>query len=462
MKLRDQINALLRQRKEQLDALEALSAKAAGSEGAEPRLFTADEQKEFDKIKDGIADIDQTLSRLEEAERQLAAGARPAPHPLDPTPAVEPKPFKAFKGQAFTRYVMALACSKGNLVQAVEIAKRWHNETPEVVEVLRAAVAAGTTTDPAWAAPLVNYQVMTSEFIELLRAETIVGRLTGYRSVPFNIKIPRQTAGATANWVGEGLSKPVSKLVFDQVTLPWAKIAVICVITHELARFSNPSAEQLVRDDLIATIAEFMDKQFIDPAVAAVPTLKPASITNAAAIHAAADNTVTGITNALAAAMVAMTSPPNNIPLRRPAWLMPPGIAMTLAVLRTATDIFAFPTMQQSPPTLMGIPVVISGNMINEIVLLEQSEMMVADDGQTMIDISQEASLQMDTAPGTPPAPLISLWQQNMLGIKAERYIYWLMRRVAAVQRIGGVTPIPMGTLPEGHPIAPEPQALAA
>ena len=32
--------------------------------------------------------------------------------------------------------MMALACSKGNLVQAVEIAKRWHNETPEVVEVL--------------------------------------------------------------------------------------------------------------------------------------------------------------------------------------------------------------------------------------------------------------------------------------------------------------------------------------
>ena len=142
----------------------------------------------------------------------------------------EPKPFKAFKGQAFTRYVMALACSKGNLVQAVEIAKRWHNETPEVVEVLRAAVAAGTTTDPAWAAPLVNYQVMASEFIELLRAETILGRLNGYRSVPFNIKIPRQTAGATANWVGEGLSKPVSRLVLDQVTLPWAKIAVICVI----------------------------------------------------------------------------------------------------------------------------------------------------------------------------------------------------------------------------------------
>jgi hypothetical protein len=49
-----------------------------------------------------------------------------------------------------------------------------------------------------------------------------------------------------------------------------------------------------------------------------------------------------------------------------------------------------------------------------------------------------------------------------MLGIKAERYIYWLMRRVGAVQRIGGVTPIPLGTLPDGQPPAPELQALAA
>ena len=460
--MRDQINALLRQRKEQLDALEALSNKAAGSDEDEARLFTADEQKEFDKIKAGIADIDQTLSRLEEAERQLAAGARPAPHPLDPTPSVEPKPFKAFKGQAFTRYVMALACSKGNLVQAVEIAKRWHNETPEVVEVLRAAVAAGTTTDPAWAAPLVNYQVMASEFIELLRAETILGRLTGYRSVPFNIKIPRQTAGATANWVGEGLSKPVSRLVFDQVTLPWAKIAVICVITHELARFSNPSAEQLVRDDLIATIAEFMDKQFIDPAVVEVAALKPASITNAAAVHAGCRQTVTGVTNALAAAMLAMTSPPNNIPLRRPVWLMPPGIAMTLAVLRTATDIFAFPTMQQSPPTLMGIPVVVSGNMVNEIVLLEQSEMMVADDGQTH-DRHFPGSVAANGYGAGDAACAADL------AVAAEHAGHQggALHLLAHAPRRGGSAhwrrhAHPMGTLPDGQPPAPEPQALAA
>jgi hypothetical protein len=96
--------------------------------------------------------------------------------------------------------------------------------------------------------------------------------------------------------------------------------------------------------------------------------------------------------------------------------------------------------------TLFGIPVIVTGNIVpaggppvvSSVTLLEQSELMIADDGQTVFDASQEASLQMDSAPATPPTPLVSLWQQNLLGIKAERFIYWLMRRAAAVQEITG------------------------
>jgi hypothetical protein len=63
---------------------------------------------------------------------------------------------------------------------------------------------------------------------------------------------------------------------------------------------------------------------------------------------------------------------------------------------------------------------------------------MVADDGETLIDTSQEASVQMDSAPATPPTPLVSFWQQNLLGIKAERFIYWLMRRAQGIVEITG------------------------
>lgn len=67
--------------------------------------------------------------------------------------------------------------------------ERWKVETPEVVQVLRAAVAAGTTSDAVWAGPLVVYQNLQSEFVEYLRPLTIIGRIPGLRMVPFKIKI---------------------------------------------------------------------------------------------------------------------------------------------------------------------------------------------------------------------------------------------------------------------------------
>jgi HK97 family phage major capsid protein len=470
MSMRKQIDALQKKRNAHLDAMTALADTVANDN----RLFNEDEQKAWDKDQGEVRDIDAQLIRLGEAERQIAERATPAPAPGGTTAKVIP--FKSFPAQSFTRYVMALASGKGNLVQALEISKRWEHQTPEVAEILRAAVAAGTTTDPVWAAPLVNYQIMASEFIDLLRPETIFGKMSGFRTVPFNVKIPRQTAGATANWVGEGQSKPVNKLAFDMVTVPWAKMAVIVVITQELARFSNPSAEMLVRDDLISAIAQFIDEQLIDPTVAPVAALKPGSITNGVTPIPSTGADYVAITTDLTHAMIRMVNALNTI--GRPVWIMSPAAAMFIATLRLPQGQFAFPGMtsamiggQMGGLTLMGIPVIVSGNVpvtggLSNILLVDQSQIMLADDGQVMIDTSVEASLQLDSAPATPPAPLVSLWQQNLLGIKAERFMYWMRRRDAGVQLItgfpeGGTLPTMSETLEHVDPVpAPPPAPL--
>ena len=60
----------------------------------------------------------------------------------------------------------------------------------------------------------------------------------------------------------------------------------------------------------------------------------------------------------------------------------------------------------------------------------------MADDGQVIVDASNQASVQMDSAPDSPPTAsttLVSLWQMNMTGIRAERWINWLKRRSTAV-----------------------------
>lgn len=449
MKLSERLVQLRTQRGEKVAAMEALLQKSTD----EGRSFDDAEQSGFDDCKASIKTYDSQIDNCEEMERTLAKSAVAATNSVDlPSNSRIQVVRNLPKGAAFTRYAMSLAAAKGNVMAAAEIAKsNWSRDTPEVETVLRAAVAAGTTTDTTWAAPLAQYTQMAGEFIELLRPETFLGRMTGFRNVPFLVRMPRQTSGASAGWVGEAAPKPVSALAFDSITIPHTKTAVIVAITEELARFSSPSAQATVQQDLIAAIATFMDVQMVDPSVAAVSDVSPASLTFGAPTSDSTGTTVAQVTNDLNTAMTYMAV--NNIPLKSRYWLLHPRTANFLMSLRTAQDIFAFRD-EMTRGLLMGIPFLVSGNMPlldqtspstpgsleTYIVLIEASEMFVADDGEVMLDVSREASLQMLTNPQAGAQSLVSLWQNNLIGIRAERYIYWATRRAAAVYIIKQVS----------------------
>src|SRR6185503_15302519 len=73
------------------------------------------------------------------------------------------------QGTAFTRMVIAKALNRGSRSDAIEYAQNrsdWMATTPEVVAMLKAAVNVGTTTDPAWAAPLAVVRPLMDEFLE--------------------------------------------------------------------------------------------------------------------------------------------------------------------------------------------------------------------------------------------------------------------------------------------------------
>ena len=104
------------------------------------------------------------------------------------------------------------------------------------------------------------------------------------------------------------------------------------MLTEELVRLSSPKAEELVRADMIAGIAQFLDTQFIDPAVAAVAGVNPASITNGAATTAAAT------TNPLADFMGLINHfAISNIPVDGVTFIMSPANALSLS-FRTNLD----------------------------------------------------------------------------------------------------------------------------
>lgn len=446
---------------DQIAALEASrQAKAARmgeimSKSIEEGRSTEDaESEEFDTLQQEVKRLDEDLKRLNSLQKMQVETATPVSAEVVTSPSkaaevrgggvISVRP-NAPLGTDFVRYAMAIMQAKGNLMQAHQTAQHRWKDSPRVITSLKAATDAGTTTDPVWAAPLVEYNTMAGEFIELLRPATILGRIPGgLRRVPFNVRIQRQTAGVSGSFVGEGAPKPVESLGFDAIQLGFAKAAVIVVMTNELMRFSDPSAEAVVRQDMIDGISAYLDRRFIDPQYAGVANVSPASVTNGVTPVTSGGASIAAITDDVAAIMTNFVDAELN--LTRAVWIMHPRTALALSMKRNNQDQFAFPGITATGGTFFGMPVITSSAAASAgspgealVVLLDPSEILLADDGGIAIDMSQEASLQMSDTPTGGAASLMSLWQNNMAALRAERFINWRRRRDNAVQVMANV-----------------------
>jgi HK97 family phage major capsid protein/HK97 family phage prohead protease len=410
----------------------------------------AAETEEYDTLAAECKSIDAHLGRLHDLEKLNIAKATPIPTAANPTAAAEARggnvpvitvrPILP-KATHFTRFAMCLASSRGDYQRAMLRAESYRDTTPEVELMVKAAVAAGTTTDATWAGPLAIVQPLVSEFLELLRPRTLLGRVPGMRQVPFNVSVPSQTAGGTYGWVGQNKPKPVTKADYGTVTVGFAKAAGIIVLSEELVRLSTPSAEALVREEMIAGIGQFLDTQFVDPAVAAVANVNPASITNGAATAAASGVTGAAARADLAARVATFTAA--NIPLEGAAWLMNDSNAFGIGMSLNSLGQPLFPGFGPQGGSIMGIPVVISNNVGNRVILMHAPSILFADEGGVDIDVSREASVQMDSAPSDPPdatTVYVSLWQRNLVGLRAERMVNWIRARTAAVTYISAAS----------------------
>jgi len=448
----EQIAALEAKRQAQIARKETLRAKA----DEEGRLMLDTENQEFDGLNSEIGSIDDDLKRLSDHQKQCKAAT-----PITAETGATQKtamaarsgvvtvrtPADVEKGMAFTRFAMALMASRGDRQLAYDLARgnqRWKDTTPQVEKLLgngqafivaKEAAAAADTATSGWASQLADYTYMASEFIEYLRPLTIIGRIPTLRRVPFNIKVPTQTAGSSPLWVGEGLVKPVKKMTFSTATLKFAKVADIIVLTEELVRFSNPSAEALVRTDLAAGIRQFLDEQFVDPTVIAVADVSPASITNGATNAAASGGTADDFRYDLQLGLqqiIAANIDPAGVYI-----LMQSSLALAMSLMRNDLGNKEFPDLTASGGSLEGFTCVTSQSVpAGVIVIMQPSEIMLADDGGIAIDVSREATVTMDDGVSPAVSTTVNLWQNNLVGIRAEREINWRRRRDEAVYYI--------------------------
>lgn len=399
----------------------------------------AEQADEYDGLDLQVKTLDADLTRLRSLEKYNTAqaapvvGVTPDGRPI-PIPGVVSVKSNAPQGQAFVRSVMALVAARGDSFRAMEYAKQYRD--PNVELLIKAAVAPGTTTDPAWAGALVQVNNLTNEFIELSRPATILGKIPGLTKVPFNTAVPIQTGGGTYKWVGQAKSKPVGKLQFGSASLGMSKAAGIIVLTDELIRSSSPSAEDIVRRDMVAGIAQFLDQQFTDPAVAEVANVSPASITNGAGTTASLDDPKKD----LAALIGYFTS--NNIPIGGLTVIMSSNNAYAMGATVNAMGQTVFPNVGVNGGSANGINIVASNVVGDKVIALAPEYILYADDGGVSIDTSREATLQMNDAPVNPADPATTVWtnlfQDNLTALRAERYINWKRAVTASVYYLTG------------------------
>jgi hypothetical protein len=331
-------------------------------------------------------------------------------------------------------------------------AQRMYGPDSEAVGIITKAneVVAGTTVAGNWAANLVSAEgAAVAAFLEFLRPQTIVGRF-GQGGIPNLTRIDfyspyvTQTGGGDAYWVGEGKPKPLTSFNWERSTLTPLKVANIAVLTEENIRYSTPNSDMLVRNSLVAAIAEELDLAFIDPANAGTANIKPASITNGAESIVSTGDTAEDIRLDVRALFQKFIDA-NNAPSSG-VWIMSATNALALASMYNPLGQQEFGSVSMGGGTFAGLPVIASQHIANVVALVAASQIFLGDEGGVAVDMSREASLEMrsaglgmDAGAGTATAASVSMFQTNSVALRAERTINWKRARASAVAYLTSV-----------------------
>ncbi|MJO09423.1 phage major capsid protein, partial [Escherichia coli] len=210
------------------------------------------------------------------------------------------------------------------------------------------------------------------------------------------------------------------------------------VLTEELIRFSSPAADALVRNALAEAVVARLDTDFVDPKKAAVADVSPASITHDVKGTASTGNPDADAEAAFGQFVTANLQPTGAV------WLMSSTNALALSMRKNALGQKEYPDMTLLGGSFQGLPVIVSQYVGDQLVLVNAPDIYLADDGGVAVDMSREASLEMQSEPtsdsSTPsPVELVSMFQTGSVAIRAERWINCRRRRTAAVAVITGV-----------------------
>lgn len=160
-------------------------------------------------------------------------------------------------GLRFARVVRAEAVARRKGLQTADVLKTW-GHTSEAKAVTKALTqgslsSGGTLVPEEYAAELVPY----------LRNAMAVMK-AGARRLPMNsasLVLPRQNGAATAAYSAEGANISSSAPTSDAIRFSEKKLTALVPVSNDLLKNASISADEWVRDDLVAVAALKMDHQ---------------------------------------------------------------------------------------------------------------------------------------------------------------------------------------------------------
>lgn len=434
-----QIKATIEAKRKQMGEILTQAVKSGRTPNDDEETQIKALEDDIDRLEKNAERLNKLIKSVENAQNptqiagdnpeQAAASAEGEPNPKEAGKSVKVE-SNLPKGIGFAQMARAKAlssklASKGDFVSAVEIAKSAGMHPTVIAELEKSAVMMDTTNSGV----LVPTSPLVNEFIELLRAQTIIDKLAKYmRAGDFNSTIAGMATGATSAWVGEGEPKPVTNATFNSVELKRHKVAGIAVLTDELSRFNKFNGDRRILDDLIESNRLLLDLTFIDDQ--AQSATRPAGSLHGATILTATGNEEAQIKADLAKLRQVFIKA--NLSLSGAHYIMSETRASEWAELVNplGAPVFAGMQAETGKKTLNGLPVIESESASNIVELVKPSEFYLADEGQVEVSYSTEATITM------PNKTLVHLFQENKEAIRAERYITWAKRRPMAAAAI--------------------------
>lgn len=317
-----------------------------------------------------------------------------------------------------------------------DVIARRYGGCPATNFYTRAAVNPAATTTATWAAELVGTAVVDFMASDMARQSGFAQLAQRALVVPLEPGVGRVSVPARASplslmgaWVAEGGPKPVYAGVLGATTLAPYKLSAVSAFSEEMTQLAE--IELIVRETLAHDLSALLDTALFD--ATASSATRPAGLWNGAtAVTASA---ATPLAEAMLADLKALGAAVNGTgnPDAQVVFVVNPAQATRINL--TAPQ---FQNLIVSGYQTAGSVGAIDAGSIAMIV------------GQPVFAVSRDATLHMESTPlplgtgtqgsGVLAVPMRSLFQEDLVALRAVLRVGWVKRRAAATALTSAVT----------------------